>query len=215
MTRVFLVDDEMLVRKGLCKLLELAPEIEIVGEAANGVEAVEGVPAHTPDVVLLDVRMPLLDGIGVLAQLRARDALPPTIVLTTFDDAELLLQAVRHGARGFLQKDVSLEDLLAAIRAVAGGRTWFQPALTSSVRKGIVAVEAGAPADADEILAPLTERERDVLRLMAGGCSNREIAAALATAEGTVKNQVSSILSKLGVRDRTRAVLKAIQAGVV
>ena len=215
MTRVFLVDDEMLVRKGLCKLLELAPEIEIVGEAANGVEAVEGVPAQAPDVVLLDVRMPLLDGIGVLAQLRARDALPPTIVLTTFDDAELLLQAVRHGARGFLQKDVSLEDLLAAVQAVAGGRTWFQPALTNSVRKGIVAVEAGAPADADEILAPLTERERDVLRLMVGGYSNREIAAALATAEGTVKNQVSSILSKLGVRDRTRAVLKAIQAGVV
>jgi DNA-binding NarL/FixJ family response regulator len=163
--------------------------------------------------VLLDVRMPFLDGIGVLAQLRSRSALPPTIVLTTFDDAELLLQAVRHGARGFLQKDVTLEDLLAAIRAVAAGRTWFQPALTSSVRKGIVAVEAGEPADADEILAPLTERERDVLRLMVGGCSNREIATALATAEGTVKNQVSSILSKLGVRDRTRAVLKAIQAG--
>ena len=157
--------------------------------------------------------MPFLDGIGVLAQLRSRSALPPTIVLTTFDDAELLLQAVRHGARGFLQKDVTLEDLLAAIRAVAAGRTWFHPALTSSVRKGIVAVEAGEPADADEILAPLTERERDVLRLMVGGCSNREIATALATAEGTVKNQVSSILSKLGVRDRTRSVLKSIQAG--
>ncbi len=215
MTRVFLVDDEMLVRHGLRKLLEFAPDIEIVGEAGDGIEAVERIPARAPDVVLLDVRMPQLDGIGVLTALRARGALPPIIVLTTFDDAELLLQAVRQGARGFLQKDVSLEELLAAIRAVASGATWFQPVLTNSVRRGVAGRDRSGAQDADEILAPLTDRERDVLRLMAGGLSNREIATTLETAEGTVKNQVSSILSKLGVRDRTRAVLKAIQAGIV
>jgi DNA-binding NarL/FixJ family response regulator len=215
MTRVFLVDDEMLVRHGLRKLLEFAPDIEIVGEAGNGAEALERIPPAAPDVVLLDVRMPQLDGIGVLAALRARAALPPSIVLTTFDDAELLLQSVRQGARGFLQKDVALEELLAAIRAVAAGATWFQPVLTNSVRRGVAARDRGAAGEADEILAPLTDRERDVLRLMVGGLSNREIATTLETAEGTVKNQVSSILSKLGVRDRTRAVLKAIQAGVV
>lgn len=215
MTRVFLVDDEMLVRHGLRKLLEFASDLAVVGEAGNGAEALERIPAAAPDVVLLDVRMPQLDGIGVLSALRARAALPPAIVLTTFDDAELLLQAVRQGARGFLQKDVALEELLAAIRAVAAGATWFQPVLTSSVRRGIAGRDAGAARDVDEILAPLTDRERDVLRLMVGGLSNREIATTLETAEGTVKNQVSSILSKLGVRDRTRAVLKAIQAGIV
>ncbi|HMG23998.1 MAG TPA: response regulator transcription factor [Kofleriaceae bacterium] len=209
MIRVFLADDERLIRQGLRKLLELDRAIEVVGEAADGAEALALVPAAAVDVLLLDIRMPRRSGLEVLDQLG--DRRPPTLILTTFDDAELLLGSVRAGARGFLNKDVSLDELIAAIRALARGDTWFQPALTASLRRGIEA-RARDAAPAGE---RLTDRERDVLRLMAGGYSNREIADVLATAEGTVKNQVSSILAKLGVRDRTRAVLKAIETGVI
>jgi DNA-binding NarL/FixJ family response regulator len=209
MIRVFLADDERLIRQGFRKLLELDGSIEVVGEAADGAEALALVPVAAPDVLLLDVRMPRWSGLEVLARLG--DGRPPTLVLTTFDDAELLLRAVRAGACGFLNKDVSLDELVAAIRVLARGDTWFQPALTASLRRGIEA----RPHDATPSAERLTDRERDVLRLMAGGYSNREIADVLATAEGTVKNQVSSILGKLGVRDRTRAVLKAIETGVI
>lgn len=213
MIRVFLADDERLIRQGFRRLLELAgadgDAITVVGEAADGDEALARVPGAPIDVLLLDVRMPRRSGLEVLAQLG--DQRPPTLILTTFDDAELLLRAVRAGARGFLAKDVSLDELVHAIRALARGDTWFQPALTASLRR---AVAARSP-DAGEVHERLTERERDVLRLMAGGYTNREIADVLATAEGTVKNQVSSILAKLGVRDRTRAVLKAIETGVI
>jgi DNA-binding NarL/FixJ family response regulator len=207
--RVFLADDERLIRQGFRKLLELDGAIVVVGEAADGVEALALVPAAAPDVLLLDVRMPRCSGLDVLDRLGEQR--PPTLVLTTFDDAELLLRAVRAGARGFLNKDVSLDELVAAIRALARGDTWIQPALTASLRRGIEA----RPHDATPSAERLTDRERDVLRLMAGGYSNREIADVLTTAEGTVKNQVSSILGKLGVRDRTRAVLKAIETGVI
>jgi DNA-binding NarL/FixJ family response regulator len=209
MIRVFLADDERLIRQGFRKLLELDGAIAVVGEAADGAEALALVPAAAPDVLLLDVRMPRVSGLDVLDRLG--DGRPPTLVLTTFDDAELLLRAVRAGARGFLAKDVSLDELVAAIRALARGDTWFQPALTASLRRGIEA----RPHDRAALAERLTDRERDVLRLMAGGYSNREIADVLDTAEGTVKNQVSSILGKLGVRDRTRAVLKAIETGVI
>ena len=215
MIRVFLADDERLIRQGFRQLLELAGAgdpagaIQVVGDAADGAEALARVPGAAIDVLLLDVRMPRRSGLEVLEQLG--DRRPPTLILTTFDDAELLLRAVRAGARGFLSKDVSLDELVGAIRALARGDTWFQPALTASLRR---AVAARAPA-----ITPgherLTGRERDVIRLMAGGYSNREIADLLATAEGTVKNQVSSILAKLGVRDRTRAVLKAIETGII
>jgi len=209
--RVFLADDERLIRQGFRKLLELDGSIEVVGEAADGAEALALLPGAAADVLLLDIRMPRRSGLEVLAELARTEHRPATLVLTTFDDAELMLAAVRAGARGFLNKDVSLEELVAAIRALSRGDTWFQPALTASLRRGIEARgHDGAPAH-----ERLTERERDVLRLMAGGYSNREIADVLATAEGTVKNQVSSILAKLGVRDRTRAVLKAIETGVI
>lgn len=209
MIRVFLADDERRIRQGSRKLLELDGAIAVVGEAADGVEALALVPAAAPDVLLLDVRMPRCSGLEVLDRLG--EPRPPTLVLTTFDDAELRLRSVRAGARGFLNKDVSLDELVAAIRALARGDTWFQPALTPSLRRGIEA----RPHDATPSAERLTDRERDVLRLMAGGYSNRQIADVLATAEGTVNNQVSSILGKLGVRDRTRAVLKAIETGVI
>ena len=208
MIRVFLADDERLIRQGFRKLLELDGSIAVVGEAADGAEVLALVPTIAIDVLLLDVRMPRGSGLDVLERLG--DRRPATLVLTTFDDADVLLAAVRAGARGFLNKDISLDELVAAIRALARGDTWFQPALTSALRRGM-------PTHGRERTAGerLTERERDVLRLMAGGYSNREIADVLATAEGTVKNQVSSILAKLGVRDRTRAVLKAIETGVI
>ena len=207
MIRVIIADDERLIRHGLRKLLELDGAIEVVGEAVDGDDVLALAPTVAADVLLLDLRMPRRSGIEVLAQLGDR---PPALILTTLDDADLLLASVRAGARGFLNKDVSLDELVGAIRAVARGDTWFQPALTASLRRGLPARPAG-----DLPRERLTERERDVLRLMAGGYSNREIADVLATAEGTVKNQVSSILAKLGVRDRTRAVLKAIETGVI
>jgi len=209
MIRVVLVDDERLIREGFRKLLELDGTIAVVGEAADADTAIALAGTLAYEVMLLDVRMPRGSGLDVLRALGERAM--ATLVLTTFDDTELLLAAVRLGARGFLTKDVSLDELLGAIRTLARGDTWFQPSLTSTLRRGI---EAHAqPADRPH--ERLTHRERDVLRLMAGGYSNREIADVLSTAEGTVKNQVSSILAKLGVRDRTRAVLTAIGTGLI
>ena len=213
MIRVVLVDDQTLVRRGIRSLLELAGDVAIVAEAADGEEALDAVVRLRPDVVLLDVRMPKKNGIDVLRALQAQNALPPTILLTTFDDDEALLDGVRAGARGYLLKDVSLEQLTEAIRAVAAGGTVIRPAVTERVLRGLEHVrrefDALSPPD------PLTKREIEILRLMAGGYSNKEIADALGTAEGTVKNHASSILSKLGVRDRTRAVLKALERGYI
>lgn len=213
MIRVVLVDDERLIREGLRKLLELGPAVAVVAEAADGEAALETIADQKPDVVLLDVRMPRLGGLDVLTRLRSEGHLPPTLVLTTFDEPALLLDAVRRGAQGFLPKDVSLEELQAAIAALAEGGTWFQPTLTASLREGML--DQPSRRKLDEHLEALTDRETEVLRLVAGGLSNREIAFTLHTAEGTVKNQVSSVLSKLGVKDRTVAVLKAIEAGLL
>ena len=213
MIRVVLVDDQTLVRQGIRSLLELAADVAIVAEAGDGDEAISVIGREHPDVVLLDLRMPKKNGVDVLKTLQAGNALPPTIILTTFDDDEALLEAVRRGARGYLLKDVSLEQLTDAIRTVAAGGTVIRPAVTERVLRGLEHVprefEALSPPDR------LTTREVEVLRLMAGGYSNREIADALGTAEGTVKNHASSILSKLGVRDRTRAVLKALEQGYI
>jgi DNA-binding NarL/FixJ family response regulator len=213
MIRVVLVDDQTLVRRGIRSLLELAGDIVIVAEAANGDEGLEAIRRERPDVVLLDARMPKKNGLDVLRALQAEQALPPTILLTTFDDDEVLLGAVRCGARGYLLKDVTLEQLTDAIRAVAAGGSAIRPAITERVLRGLENVrhdfDALSPPD------PLTKRELEILRLMAGGYSNKEIANALGTAEGTIKNHASSILSKLGVRDRTRAVLKALELGYI
>jgi DNA-binding NarL/FixJ family response regulator len=211
--RVVLVDDQTLVRRGICSLLELAGDITIVAEASDGEEGIAAIRRERPDVVLLDVRMPGKNGLDVLRDLQGAGALPPTILLTTFDDDEALLEAVKAGARGYLLKDVSLERLTDAIRSVAGGGTVIRPALTERVLRGLEHVRRDF--DALDPPDPLTKREVEVLRLMAGGYSNREIADALGTAEGTVKNHASSILSKLGVRDRTRAVLKALEHGYI
>jgi DNA-binding NarL/FixJ family response regulator len=211
--RIVLVDDQTLIRQGIRSLLELAGDVAIVAEAGDGEQGVAIIQRERPDVVLLDLRMPKKGGVEVLRTLRAAGALPPTIVLTTFDDDEALLDAVKAGARGYFLKDVSLERLTAGIREVARGGSIIRPAITERVLKGLEHVrrdfDAMRPPD------PLTRREVEILRLMAGGYSNREIAEALGTAEGTVKNHASSILSKLGVRDRTRAVLKALELGYI
>jgi DNA-binding NarL/FixJ family response regulator len=213
MIRVFLVDDQTLVRQGIKSLLELSPEVSVIGEAADGEQAVRDIPALRPDVVLLDMRMPGMNGVAVLETLKRSGQLPPTIILTTFDDDELVTAGVKAGARGYLLKDVSLEQLVETIRTVHRGGSMVQPAVTERLLKGMSGLETRF-ASLDEP-DPLTERETEILRLMAAGQSNKEIARALDVAEGTVKNHVSNILSKLGVRDRTRAVLRAFELRLV
>jgi DNA-binding NarL/FixJ family response regulator len=204
--RVFIADDQLLVRQGIRALLELNPNITIAGEAQDGSETIDRVGSSQADVLLLDIRMPVMSGLDVLRNLGGQ--LPPTLVLTTFDDAETTLECIRAGARGFMLKDVSYEQLVHAIEAVAAGQTVFQPAVTQRL------LRSRPPAAVDGV-EKLTARELEVVRLMAGGYSNKEIAHALGTAEGTIKNHVSSILAKLGARDRTRAVLKALEAGLL
>jgi DNA-binding NarL/FixJ family response regulator len=213
MIRVVLIDDQTLVRRGVRALLELAGNITVVAEAEDGIEGAAVIRRERPDVVLLDIRMPKASGLDLLRDLRDAGELPPTILLTTFDDDEALLEGVKAGARGYLLKDVSLEQLTGAIRAVAAGETLIRPVVTERVLRGLEHVRRDF--DALDPPDPLTKRETEILRLMAGGYSNREIADALGTAEGTIKNHASSILSKLGVRDRTRAVLKALERGYI
>jgi DNA-binding NarL/FixJ family response regulator len=213
MIKVMLVDDQNLVRKGVRSLLELSEDIRVIAEASDGQEAIRMMPEVNPDVVLLDMRMPGLSGVDVLRRLNADDALPPTIILTTFDDDELVLAGIRNGARGYLLKDVSLEELVNAVKTVAEGGSMVKPAVTERLLKGLQKMETDfSSLDRPD---PLTERETEILRLMAGGYSNKEIANSLGVAEGTVKNHVSNILSKMGVRDRTRAVLKAFELGFI
>ncbi len=214
--RLVLVDNEEIVRQGLRRLLELDASLAVVGEARDGEEALTVIAAHRPDVVLLDLRMPRGDGVAVLEALRERPALRaiPCIVLTTFDDADAFLRAARAGARGWLLKDAPLEELVRALHSVAAGETYFQPALTTSLVRGFEAARSPEASDT-ELVERLTDREQEVLRLMAGGYSNKEIGDALGVSERTVKNHVSSVLGKLGVRDRTRAVLKALERRIL
>ena len=213
MIKVMLVDDQNLVRKGVRSLLELSAEIVVVAEAADGMEAVRTIPQVKPDVVLLDMRMPQMSGLDVLLALSAAGTLPPTIILTTFDDDELVLAGIKAGARGYLLKDVALADLVNAVKTVAQGGSMVKPVVTQRLLKGLENLKTDFYSlDRPD---PLTERETEILRLMAGGYSNKEIANSLGVAEGTIKNHVSNILSKMGVRDRTRAVLKAFELGQI
>ncbi|MDO8907559.1 MAG: response regulator transcription factor [Pseudohongiella sp.] len=213
MINVLLVDDQMLVRSGIAGLLALTPDIRVVGEAGNITEAARLVESLKPDVLLLDVRMPGGTGIDLLSDLQSRDQLPATILLTTFDDDEALLKGIRAGARGFLLKDISLERLAEDIRRVAVGQSVIRPVITERIIEGV----QSQPSNFDSLTMPdaLTARETEILQMMASGLSNREIADAFGKSEGTVKNQVSSILSKLGVRDRVRAVLRGIEIGIL
>ncbi|KAB8192023.1 response regulator [Nonomuraea phyllanthi] len=215
MIRVLVVDDQTLVRQGIGSLLDLTDDIEVVGEADDGMTALAAIEELEPDVVLLDLRMPRHDGLWTLDALRERTgAVPPVLVLTTFDNDDLVLDAMRAGACGYLLKDVTLERLTKAIRVIADGGTLISPSITDrllrAVRRRRSPVDAGLPP-----VQPLTERELEVLRLVAEGYSNREIAQALFLVEGTVKNHVSTVLMKLGARDRTNAVLRALRENIL
>jgi DNA-binding NarL/FixJ family response regulator len=211
--RVLIVEDQTLVCEGLEMLLSLAEDIRVAGRAADGVEALRSMQEQAPDLILLDIRMPKMSGIEVLREMRAKALAIPVILLTTFDDDAALLEGIRLGAKGYLLKDVSLAKLTGAIRLVAAGRSMISPVVTERLLHGLR--EAPLPPDSGYESEALTDREAEIIRLMTGGYSNREIAGALYLSEGTVKNHVSNILSKLGVRDRTRAVLKAIEKGIV
>ena len=206
--RIALADDQALVRAGLRALLE-RHGIEIVFEVDSGIALLAQLQTRPVDVVLSDIRMPGMDGIEALAALRARGDATPVLLLTTFDDSDLLLRATDAGAQGFLLKDAAPEDLRDAIARVAAGDTLLQPVSTEPVRARYRFHDDQAPRKT------FSEREVAILRLLAGGYSNKEIARSLFLAEGTVKNYVSAILEKLGTRDRTRAVLKAITLQVI
>ena len=214
MIRVALVDDQAIVRAGLARILSPADGFDVVAECADGRDAVQKLPALHPDVVLMDVRMPLLDGIAATARLRAADDPLDILVLTTFGEDEVLWGAIEAGASGFVLKDCSAEDLIAAVRAVAGGGAWFDPGVAPRLLDHYRRIVAPAAREATR-LDLLTDRESDVLKLMARGATNVEIAEALHVAEATVKTHVGSIFAKLDVRDRAAAIVFAYDHGVV
>ncbi len=207
--RLALADDQALVRSGLRALLESLPGIEVTAEASDGEALLAALATQPVDVILSDIRMPGLDGFDLLARLREADDATPVILLTTFDEDDLPLRAAEAGARGFLLKDASPEDLHEAILRVARGETLLAPVPTDPVRARYAFRDTVAPTDT------FSEREVAILRLLAGGYSNKEIARSVHLSEGTVKNYVSEILDKLGTRDRTRAVLKAITLRII
>ncbi len=213
--RVLIVDDQRLMREGLRMLLELEPDIEVVGEASNGAEAISMYDELKPDVVLMDVRMPVMDGVEATRKLTGSDPSARVIILTTFDDDAYVFEGLRAGALGYLLKDVSGADLADAIRTVADGGALIEPSVARKVVKAFARLAPRTPATGRELPEPLSERETEVLRLLAQGLSNREIAERLFLAEGTVKNYVTSILQKTGARDRTQAALLAREWGLV
>jgi DNA-binding NarL/FixJ family response regulator len=214
MIRVALVDDQAMIRSGLARILAPEDGFVVVAECADGREAIEKLPALRPDVVLMDVRMPNLDGIAATEQLRSGPDPLVVLVLTTFGEDDVLWRAIEAGASGFILKDSSAEDLIAAVRAVGGGGAWFDPGVAPRVLDEYRRVVAPAAREAAR-LESLTDREHDVLRLLARGATNAEIAGELYLAETTVKTHIGNIFGKLDVRDRAAAIVFAYDHGVV
>jgi DNA-binding NarL/FixJ family response regulator len=212
---VLLVDDQPLFREGLRTLLSVQPDLEVVAEAGNGEEAIKLCRTLRPSVVLMDLQMPVLD--GVAATRRLHEEMPDcrVIVLTTFDDDEMVFDGLRAGALGYLLKDVPSEKLAEAIRLAAHGESFLQPSVAAKVVAEFARLTSKPGAHSQPLIEPLSDREQDILRLIASGASNREIAGRLFLAEGTVKNHVTNVLGKLGVRDRTQAALKAREIGLI
>jgi DNA-binding NarL/FixJ family response regulator len=215
MIRILLVDDQSLFREGLRTLLSVQPDIEVVGEAANGEEAIRLTASLHPSVVLMDLQMPVLDGAAATRRIRAAHPECRVIVLTIFDDDERVFEGLRAGAVGYLLKDAPSGKLVEAIRAAARGESFLQPSVAAKVVAEFARLADHPSARHDPLVEPLSDRELDVLRLIADGASNKEIAAQLVIAEGTVKNHITNILGKLGVRDRTQAALKAKEMGIL
>ncbi|HWZ89501.1 MAG TPA: response regulator transcription factor [Polyangiaceae bacterium] len=209
--RVLIVDDQALFREALRTLLSMRSELEVVGEAGDGWQALTVAAETRPDVVLMDMKMPGLDGVGAIRRLRVQSPEVKVVVLTTFDDDELVFEGLRAGAAGYLLKDASAERLLEAILAVASGQSFLQPAVAAKVVAEFSRLSTRPKVSADKLLS---ERELEVLRLLARGASNKEIASALFLAEGTIKNHITNVFTKLGVTDRTQAALKARDLGL-
>jgi DNA-binding NarL/FixJ family response regulator len=213
--KILLVDDQPLFREGLRTLLSVHSDFEVVGEAGNGQEAINLVRSHRPSVVLMDLQMPVLDGVAATRRLREEHPECRVIVLTTFDDDEMVFDGLRAGAVGYLLKDAPSEKLAEAIRVAARGETFLQPSVAAKVVAEFARLTRKTTEQSTSYCESLSERELEILRLIANGDSNREIADALFLAEGTVKNHVTNILGKLGVRDRTQAAIKAKDRGLV
>lgn len=214
MIRVVLADDQQIVRAGVSRILGPADGFEIVAECTDGTEVLPAVRAERPDLVLMDVRMPTMGGLDATRLVRAEPDPPPVLVLTTFSDDDVLWGAIEAGAAGFVLKDTTAADLIAAARGVAAGAAWFDPAVTPRVLAAYRGSVAGAQREARQ-LEELSGRELEVLRRMARGATNREIAEALVVSQGTVKSHVGAIFTKLDVRDRAAAIVLAYDHGVV
>lgn len=216
MIKILIVDDQSLFREALKTLLNASTEFEIVGDASNGEESLRMVLQHSPDVVLMDLRMPIMDGVEATRRILQMNKPTKVIVLTTFDDDENVFEALRAGAVGYLLKDVSSEKLYEAIKAANQGEYFLLPSITAKVVSEFSRISKPATKRQDAFLPdPLSPREIEIIRLVATGASNKEIAEKLVISEGTVKNHLSSILSKLSVRDRMQAVLKAKELGII
>lgn len=213
--RLLLVDDQRLMRDGLRTLLEMEPQMAVAGEASNGQEALDQYAALRPDVTLMDVRMPVMDGVEATRRLRARWPDARVIILTTFDDDEYVFEGLRTGALGYLLKDVSMAELTDAIHTVMAGGVLIEPSVARKVVAEFARMAPQSSAAAADLVEALSEREIEILKLLAEGLTNREIAGRLYLAEGTVKNYVTNILGKIGVRDRTQAALRARELGLL
>ncbi|HBY09552.1 MAG TPA: DNA-binding response regulator [Chloroflexi bacterium] len=213
--QLLLVDDQRLMRDGLRTLLELESDFEVVGEAENGAQALESYRQLTPDVILMDIRMPQMDGVEATRRLREIDPEARVIILTTFDDNEYVFEGLRAGALGYLLKDVSSDELADAIRKVAAGGSMIEPSVARKVIAEFARLAPPTPQATQELIEPLSEREIEILTLVSRGLTNKEIATKLYLAEGTVKNYVTSILQKIGARDRTQAALRARELGLL
>jgi DNA-binding NarL/FixJ family response regulator len=211
--KIVLVEDETLVRLGLCELLKLNASIDIVAQAEEGFGAVETIMNTEADVVLMDVRLPGQSGVDVLKDVRQRGLITPVVLVTTFDDDDIFFRAIQNGANGFIRKDSTLVELTSCLDKVIAGERVFRPSVTRGARS---ALEAFQPKfESMELPEPLTKKESEVLALMTAGLSNKEIAESMGVTEATIKTHASTIFSKLGVRDRVRAVLKGLEIGYV
>jgi DNA-binding NarL/FixJ family response regulator len=213
--RLLLVDDQALFREGLRTLLSVHPDIEVVGEAGNGEDAIQLVEKLHPAIVLMDMQMPVLDGVAATRRLKTAHPEVRVIVLTTFDDDEKVFDGLRAGAVGYLLKDAPSEKLVEAIRATARGESFLQPSIAAKLVAEFTRLSEAPAAKPQPLVEPLSDREIELLRLIAKGDSNKEIAAALVIAEGTVKNHITNILGKLGVTGRMQAVNKARELGIL
>jgi DNA-binding NarL/FixJ family response regulator len=213
--RILLVDDQRLMREGLRTLLELEPDLQVIGEAGEGQAALDAYAAIEPDVVLMDIRMPGMDGVEATRRMRERWPGARVIILTTFDDDASVFEGLRAGALGYMLKDVSGHDLAEAVRTVAGGGALIEPSVARRVLAEFARLAPPARSPDAGLAEPFSEREQEIVRLLAAGLSNREIGDRLCLAEGTVKNYVTTILQKLGARDRTQAALRAREMGLI